>query len=639
MHRIRSSSTRSPAAWGWHLAIALLPILNMVGVLPARAAADADENPEAFYSALAEGKRKHLERDFAGAIASLRRAESMRPDSAEVQLPMAVALFGVRDKTAALAALDRYAALEPDEEKREKTNSLREKIVALPDSSDGPPNYSLAIATAREVLKEIDAAAAAGDKEAVAKIGNEARKYLYDTVSTPDLKDLEVWRLVGIVAQATKDKQWAAYAFEAIPRLRKDYNTDPGLVGVMVNLNRMPIHDTVIVIPKVRTALIEKFGEAHRGGKGATKAMIAVGHGYERGSGVLQNPVAAFQAFERAATAGDVDGHWEMGRVLENGVGCEADVATAVTWYAKAATAGHQDALRRCYDIYHAGAGSVSVNPALAFKWAKLASTRDYAWGAVNAGVLIGKGWEGVAADPFQETTFYERAAQLGSAQGMFNLAINKELGLGTAADPEAALKLFRQAADLGFARAKDRADRVVKAMAAAEVANRNEVTRRKADEESAFGSEEQRRKPIDAAKIIKIRGEIPWNDLSTNKVVVAVDLKGGGSAYFYISADGLTALNNDRTPILRKQNGEWCLINGHLAKEEPARVTFPSGRTYEVTEKGLESALKNDELKSFFGLRVFLAGGGTRSGEKYTITADGKLVDGKGKTIYSPLK
>jgi len=65
---------------------------------------------------------------------------------------------------------------------------------------------------------------------------------------------------------------------------------------------------------------------------------------YRDGMGVEQNIKRAFELFQQAAEAGDVDAQYCLGQAYENGQGVAQSDQLAEEWYAKGAAAGDSDA-------------------------------------------------------------------------------------------------------------------------------------------------------------------------------------------------------------------------------------------------------------------------------------------------------
>src|SRR6185369_676436 len=75
-------------------------------------------------------------------------------------------------------------------------------------------------------------------------------------------------------------------------------------------------------------------------------AQIALGHAYEKGYGLKRDPLAAFRLYREAAVQGSPDGLYNLARSYDLGVGTAANQAQAERFYKEAAKFGSEEAKR-----------------------------------------------------------------------------------------------------------------------------------------------------------------------------------------------------------------------------------------------------------------------------------------------------
>ena len=125
-----------------------------------------------------------------------------------------------------------------------------------------------------------------------------------------------------------------------------------------------------------------------------------------------------------------------------------------MTWFRRAADTGFPSAMSRLAEIHERGLVGEKPDTALARQWYTRAAERNDPFAHVGLGRMYARG-SGTAADGRQAATHFERAAELGSAAGMFELAtLYAEGAPGIERDQAKAVQLFRTAADAGDASA-----------------------------------------------------------------------------------------------------------------------------------------------------------------------------------------
>jgi len=170
------------------------------------------------------------------------------------------------------------------------------------------------------------------------------------------------------------------------------------------------------------------------------------------------------QALIQAASAGEGDALFEIGRRYTDGEGVERDLEKAVTWYEKSAETGYAPAQYRLGNFYEKGHG-VAADPALAAMWYEKAAANGNALAMHNLAVLNAMGLVGSEADMPTAVSWFEKAADMGVKDSQVNLGILYTKGMGVGEDLEKAYKWFAVAAKGGDADAGKKRDTIAQAM------------------------------------------------------------------------------------------------------------------------------------------------------------------------------
>jgi TPR repeat protein len=126
----------------------------------------------------------------------------------------------------------------------------------------------------------------------------------------------------------------------------------------------------------------------------------------------LAQTLTSIEDVQRKAEAGDREAQFRVGSAYDSGVGVPRDGAEAMKWYLRAAEAGHAEAQN-----------------------------------SVGSGLQAEKRYG-------EARIWYERAAAQGHALATNNLAYLHDLGLGVKQDRQKGFELYTRAADLGWAEA-----------------------------------------------------------------------------------------------------------------------------------------------------------------------------------------
>jgi TPR repeat protein len=121
-----------------------------------------------------------------------------------------------------------------------------------------------------------------------------------------------------------------------------------------------------------------------------------------------------------AAEQGSARAQFELGIALQEGDGCETDVAAAIVWFGKAAAQGHTSANINLCLLAIQNPQSCEISPS-AIKNLELSAQKGDREAQLNLGLAYFHGIL-VEKDISRARTWYEKAAQSGSAAAQFNM-------------------------------------------------------------------------------------------------------------------------------------------------------------------------------------------------------------------------
>jgi TPR repeat protein len=186
--------------------------------------------------------------------------------------------------------------------------------------------------------------------------------------------------------------------------------------------------------------------------KGDADAQYNLGKCYKYGRGVEKDVIKAADLFAKAADQGHVAAQLNLGyRCYRSGRGVEKDEARAVELFAKAAEQGDARGLCNLGLCYDNGTG-VEKDEARAVELYAKAAEQGEATAQRNLGVCYANG-RGVAKDEARAAELYAKAAEQGDATGQSNLGVCYENGRGVEKDERRAAELYARAAEQGDAR------------------------------------------------------------------------------------------------------------------------------------------------------------------------------------------
>lgn len=189
---------------------------------------------------------------------------------------------------------------------------------------------------------------------------------------------------------------------------------------------------------------------------GDAEAMASLGRIFEQGLGVERNIAKAFRFFESAANLGNPAAQFHLGRFYENGTGVGQSAFDAVRWYEKSAESGYTPAKRALADLWFYGNGVVANHQRAMHWFSRLpppsASETDSEM-FYQLGVIFLQG-KAVAADWSKALDYLQQAAAADHAAALFYLGEMHQYGQGVDKDIVKARELFRRAADLDYEKA-----------------------------------------------------------------------------------------------------------------------------------------------------------------------------------------
>lgn len=191
---------------------------------------------------------------------------------------------------------------------------------------------------------------------------------------------------------------------------------------------------------------------------GDADAQVFVGMLYSMGMGVPQDDVEAAKWILKAALQGNEMAIGMMGATYEKGMGVPVDKAEALRWFTKAAGCNPKFPETRMFaekvaTWYRDGIGT-DKNYDKARTWYNKAAELGSASAYYQIGLLIKNG-DGVLADPAAAIIYFERAAGMGDREAIYQLGVAYQLGSGVGINPEKAAVYYKNSADLGYSYAQ----------------------------------------------------------------------------------------------------------------------------------------------------------------------------------------
>lgn len=158
------------------------------------------------------------------------------------------------------------------------------------------------------------------------------------------------------------------------------------------------------------------------------------------------DPEVGMARFERACDAGLLRGCAEVGTLLREGVGGQADEAAALPFITRACEGGIGNACMGLGTMYLRGSG-VDADPARAADYYRQGCDRDDGLSCVGLAYQLAQG-RGVPKDGAAATTLMDKACNLGASDGCVGLGFAYLNGWGGQEDKAKAEQLFRAACE-----------------------------------------------------------------------------------------------------------------------------------------------------------------------------------------------
>ncbi|ETN02359.1 hypothetical protein PPTG_16578 [Phytophthora nicotianae INRA-310] len=191
-----------------------------------------------------------------------------------------------------------------------------------------------------------------------------------------------------------------------------------------------------------------------RADNGDVEAMAAMGDLYYWGAhGVPRDHTQAYNYFNRAAQAGNVNAQSAVAGMLLKGEGTAQDNVTAIKWYEQASEKNHTRALNGLGFIHFHGSGGVPENKTLALEYFERAALNKEDGDSIfNAGYCHAKGL-GTSVNVSRAMEFYDMAArEFGHFDAIFEMGKILMLGVSGVVprNSERAVEYLKAACDGG---------------------------------------------------------------------------------------------------------------------------------------------------------------------------------------------
>lgn len=223
----------------------------------------------------------------------------------------------------------------------------------------------------------------------------------------------------------------------------------------------------------------------HAADLGNAEAQATLGSEYNSGYIMPRDLELAYRWYEQAAKQGVPRARFSVGYMLAHGQGVEQSLPEAETWFSSLAISSDGEMFLKIGMSYEYGLNMIDIDPIEAARWYKYGVDMGHekctiCWNAVMA-ALDGAGPDSYEvrlhklmtsqsqkevdarandlayADEFFESgdeagalTYYEEAAELGSPEAMFAIAMMHHQGIGVKRDDSKAMHLLARAASAG---------------------------------------------------------------------------------------------------------------------------------------------------------------------------------------------
>ncbi len=184
------------------------------------------------------------------------------------------------------------------------------------------------------------------------------------------------------------------------------------------------------------------------GDAGYLPALNNLGVLYYQGKEVPRDLAKAIGYYRRAAAGSLAQAQANLGFVYRDGEGVAANATEALKWFRLAADQGHTTAMVNVGRAYRFGRG-VAEDAQAAIRWFRAADERGDPLGTVNLGWMYGYVDES-PRDQAQAAGLFQKAADLGQLDAMYELYLAYKDGRGVARDEHKATVWLTQAAKAG---------------------------------------------------------------------------------------------------------------------------------------------------------------------------------------------
>ncbi|KAG3189597.1 hypothetical protein PC128_g11677 [Phytophthora cactorum] len=273
-------------------------------------------------------------------------------------------------------------------------------------------------------------AAATGEKDAFAMLG---RRYRASHASDVEIATYHYYH--AAVEAASVYHQLGKQPLHEMTRLYDSFERD-------ITVGERGDDDELIQFQKLRAD------------NGDVEAMAAMGDLYYWGAhGVPRDHTQAYNYFNRAAQAGNVNSQSAVAGMLLKGEGTAQDNVTAIKWYEKASEKNHTRALNGLGFIHFHGSGGVPGNKTLALEYFERAATNKEDGDSIfNAGYCHAMGL-GTSVNVSRAMEFYDMAArEFGHFDAIFEMGKILMIGVPgvVSRNSERALEYLKAASDGG---------------------------------------------------------------------------------------------------------------------------------------------------------------------------------------------
>ena len=166
-----------------------------------------------------------------------------------------------------------------------------------------------------------------------------------------------------------------------------------------------------------------------------------LGWKYDHGDeGVQSNASKAMRLYALAASQGQAEAFYNLAATYQHGLGVEQNPVLALTLY-KLASA---KAMHLLSHQFYTGMG-VKQNTQTSAQWCEKAANWGYGPAQNDMAVLLDSK-QAISQSNKKPLDYWMEAAEQGSAQACYNLAVSYQLGIGTAPNPRLAYALYSMA-------------------------------------------------------------------------------------------------------------------------------------------------------------------------------------------------